>query len=147
MEKETKVNVYEKRQGWLFNYLCQFAIKEPSRWLTEQEICEAYAKDHKEKSFYDYNYNTNAKGSKCSAIYWDMDYLNTNLAIHKIIISKDRKFKISTSKEETETYYLNGVVKKLKNASHRKSLIIKKMQLDGQMTLDGEVIDVYGEEM
>lgn len=147
MEKQTKVNVYERRQEWLFNYLCQFAISEPSRWLSEQEICEAYDKDHPQKSHYDYHFNANnPKGSCCSMIFWDMDELNCNMAVHKIIITKDRKFKISTSKEETETYYLNGVIRKLKNASHRKSLIIKKMQMDGQMTLDGEVVDVYGDE-
>jgi len=148
LRKETtrmEVNLHAQRQVWLLNYLCQFAIAEPERWLTEKEICEAYAKDHDPNTWDRYIYKENAKGSKCSAIYTDMDELNTNMAVHKIIITHGRKYKVSVSREETEKYYLNSVYERLKNASHRKSLIEKKMVLDGQMTLDGEVIEVYGE--
>lgn len=141
---EEKENLHSQRQAWLLNYLCLFAITEPDRWITEKEICDAYANDHKESTWDRYIYKDNAKGSKCSAIYEDMDSINTNLAFHKIIITHGRKYKVSVSEDETKKYYLNSVQKKLDQASHRKSLITKKMALDGQMTIDGKVIDVYG---
>lgn len=130
-----------KRQEWLYNWLYKKAKEEPNKWWSEWDI--AVASTHEIKELH-YEYTTNAKGSKCSAIYSDMDEINDNYHYDKVIVTKDRLFKMCTDFNDVKPT-LDRFVTKRNNASHRLKMLRTKVAQDGQLTLYEEELSPYAD--
>lgn len=126
------------RQWWLYNFLG----KHPDGWFDEVDIAISNINDlgyGGER----YELTANPKGSKCSAIWSDMEAINFSYETDKIIITKNRSYKMASSKDEIDEFYLNTLHEKAMRALVRCSIITKKVKADGQ----GKLLTLKGVEL
>lgn len=133
MKKKKTLN---SRQWWLYNTLGCHA----GEWMTEKEICSLCPRS---KFGEPYEYKDNAKGSKCSTIWYDMQAINESYQVDKLIITKDRKYKMAESEEELNGEYAEAMREKAVRALIRYSILKRKAKADGQ----GKLVTLHGDQM
>ena len=101
---------------------------------TQKDIVENYSKENYEDG-YEWNDKKNIH-DHCSAIWKDIEEINFNTNIDKIIIADNFTYKLAETKEEATRFakkYLSDAVRKLK----RHWNIVKKIEKNGQ----GKLLD------
>ncbi len=142
-KKEKKEEKLTPRQWATYNLIKerteQGLITNQADIVTNYPFSETERKDG-------YVWNTNKRAhDRCSAIWYDIEKINFNPRIEKIIIANDFKYKLAETKEEAEAQaheYLDKAIRKLK----RYWQIQHKIKLDGQGKLlshNNEVIDEH----
>ena len=121
------------REWNLYQLLRRAYEEDADKWISQKEICDAQI-----------GYVWNEKRwDKCSAIQANMKEINYLEEVDKLIIMKNRCFKIAKNEEEAKdaaNYYIRKIKKNVVNANS----IYHKLGLNGQFKLlsnQGQPID------
>lgn len=121
------------REWNLYQLLRRAYEEDADKWISQKEICDAQI---------GYVWNEN-RWDKCSAIQGDMKEINHLEEVDKLIIMKNRCFKIAKDEKEAKdaaNYYIRKIKKNVDNANS----IYHKLGLNGQFKLlsnQGKPID------
>lgn len=121
------------RQWWLYGYIKAYNERFPDKWLTQRDIVTANNVDvlYPHDDRYHISDNPNAH-DKCISIWLDVAAINRSMEVDKIILINDNTYKMPTSKEEADTYFLNGRKKAALRILKRYWIAIDKVNRDGQ---------------
>ena len=121
------------RQWWLYGYIKAYNERFPDKWLTQRDIVTANNVDvlypHDDR----YRLSSNPMAhDRCFPIWQDVAAINRSMEVDKIILINDNTYKMPTSKEEADTYFLNGRKKAALRILKRYWIAIDKVNRDGQ---------------
>ena len=121
------------RQWWLYGYIKAYNERFPDKWLTQRDIVTANNVDvlYPHDDRYHISDNPNAH-DKCISIWLDVAAINRSMEVDKIILINVNSYKMPTSKEEADTYFLNGRKKAALRILKRYWIAIDKVNRDGQ---------------
>ena len=121
------------RQWWLYGYIKAYNERFPDKWLTQRDIVTANNVDvlYPHDDRYHISDNPNAH-DKCISIWQDVAAINRSMEVDKIILINDNTYKMPTSKEEADTYFLNGRKKAALRILKRYWIAMEKIDRDGQ---------------
>ena len=121
------------RQWWLYGYIKAYNERFPDKWLTQRDIVTANNVDvlYPHDDRYHISDNPNAH-DKCISIWLDVAAINRSMEVDKIILINDNTYKMPTSKEEADTYFLNGRKKAALRILKRYWIAMEKIDRDGQ---------------
>ena len=121
------------RQWWLYGYIKAYNERFPDKWLTQRDIVTANNVDvlYPHDDRYHISDNPNAH-DKCISIWLDVAAINRSKEVDKIILINVNSYKMPTSKEEADTYFLNGRKKAALRILKRYWIAIDKVNRDGQ---------------
>ena len=121
------------RQWWLHDYILAMNTKYPKRWLTQTEIVDALNCDLSYPHDDRYQLSPNPMAhDKCISIWQDVAAINRSMEVDKIILINVNSYKMPTSKEEADTYFLNGRKKAALRILKRYWIAMEKIDRDGQ---------------
>ena len=121
------------RQWWLYGYIKAYNERFPDKWLTQRDIVTANNVDvlYPHDDRYHISDNPNAH-DKCISIWLDVAAINRSMEVDKIILINVNSYKMPTSKEEADTYFLNGRKKAALRILKRYWIAMEKIDRDGQ---------------
>ena len=121
------------RQWWLYGYIKAYNERFPDKWLTQRDIVTANNVDvlYPHDDRYHISDNPNAH-DKCISIWLDVAAINRSMEVDKIILINDNTYKMPTSKEEAEKYFLDDRKKAALRILKRYWIAIDKVNRDGQ---------------
>jgi hypothetical protein len=129
--KKEKIKMLNQRQKNLLFYLECKAILDPTAWISKELIVseiEGYRPN-----------NHHASHDVCALINRDVNAINADLDVDEIIVFDCKNnFKLATE-EETQEFANYRMKKALTNFKRYRS-IRKKMNRDGQGSIDGDAI-------
>lgn len=124
------------RQFKLYTYLLASYEADNDRWISQEEICEQLSE------WYSLNHKAVNKMC-CSYMHEDVMKLNSNIYIEKIIIYKNQSYKIAKNTDEAKHFLKEKLLNKAVRMFKRYWFLLRKVNSDGQMTLEGDEIKTF----